>query len=160
MMMLLLGIAAGTVLILCYIAFYLWFKVYQQKQKELEIAKTLDQNLTKKREKLSQDIRFIAQAMLSNQCEMTEGCMRLKVLLDLIDQRYTHHPKLQQLQAFYNLVSHFPTHQAYKALTKAERLRFDAERFALEAQHKESVFHDIESLNSFTLDWIDEIQWH
>ncbi len=153
-------LAGAIITSLAIIATIMWFKVYQTKLQQRKTATELERALEDKRIRLSQDIRFIAQAMLEKQCEMTEGCMRIKVLLDLLDQRFINHPDVKQLQSYYSMVAHLPTHQAYKNLSRQEQFKFDRERFALEETYRATVYVEIEKLSQFDLDWAKAIPSH
>ena len=99
--MLLIFIAAAILLALSGVAAYYWIKLKKvQNQQKAQIAQNQKAWLDRQQE-LAADIRFIANSMLQEQCEITEGCMRLKVLMDHLDQDLAQKTEFQTLQFYY-----------------------------------------------------------
>lgn len=137
--MLLIFIAAAILLILSGVAAYYWIKLKQvRKQQQAQIAQNQKAWLDRQQE-LAADIRFIANSMLQEQCEITEGCMRLKVLMDHLDQDLAQKTEFQTLQFYYQQTLNMPHHEAYKALNRKEQFNQDKKRFALEDKYREQI---------------------
>jgi len=100
----------------------------------------------KKQEEIASDIRFIANAMVQEQCEITEGCMRLTVLMDRLDENLRFQPEYTAIRAHFEATAHMPTHDTYKALKPKQRFALDKERFELEEKNKQSVLKDAKIL--------------
>jgi hypothetical protein len=103
--------------------------------------------------RLMMSIDAIARAMRQEQCPLSEGCLRLAVLLDhLVLQPNPafaeHYPNIHEMVA---KIQHMPTHEARKQRPKAEIRQMDQEREALEEQMADEILADVERL----LDWAD-----
>ncbi len=137
--MLLIFIAAAILLALSGVAAYYWIKLKKvQNQQKAQIAQNQKAWLDRQQE-LAADIRFIANSMLQEQCEITEGCMRLKVLMDHLDQDLAQKTEFQTLQFYYQQTLSMPHHEAYKALNRKEQFSQDKKRFALEDKYREQI---------------------
>ncbi|MFT5592892.1 MAG: hypothetical protein ACI8SR_001258 [Oceanicoccus sp.] len=151
--MLYLAIAAIIILlILSAIAGYYLFKLRKAKQLQ---AKKIQQNQDawqKHRNELASDLRFIANSMLQGQCEITEGCLRIVVLMDRLDDTLQHKPEFKTIQSHFAQTINMPTHEAYKALPKQEQFKQDKLRFNLEEQHKKHVLLEAKTLSEYKFD--------
>jgi len=113
------------------------------KQQKIEASNT----------KISESIRLIAKAIVEQQCELSEGAIRISRLLETFhadgDANYP-----QQFPAIHQLDQHlaqYPTHQAYKALKRQERMRFDVKRAQWEQELKEPITKECSNLLAFNL---------
>lgn len=88
---------------------------------------------------LIDSIQIIALAMRTGDCNLSEGCIRLRYLLDHLDPEQRLRPRLEAVYAHYEAIAHMPVREARKALKLSERNRLDREREALEAQGRESI---------------------
>lgn len=94
---------------------------------------------------LHESIATISLAMQQGQCELSEGCIRLVVLLDNLPnaekagfaQRF---PKIHEM---YERIKHMPTHDARKQLSKKELHKLDREREQLEVDLGEGIQADV-----------------
>lgn len=124
-------------------------RVKKAQAKQIQINKEAWQ---KHRDELAGDLRFIANAMLQGQCEITEGCLRLKVLMDRLDDELQHKPEFKTIQAHFAQTINMPTHEAYKALSKQEQFKLDKTRYNLEAQNKEQILIEVKTLAEYKFD--------
>lgn len=106
------------------------------------------------RSELIQDLRFIASSMLQDQCEITEGCLRLVVLMDRLDEQLQHKPEFKAIQSHFNHTKSMPTHKAYKALSKQEQFKLDKQRYSLEEENKKRVLLEVQTLYRYDFDAI------
>lgn len=88
---------------------------------------------------LINSIQIIATAMRTGDCNLSEGCIRLRYLLDHLDPEQRLRPRLEAVYAHYEAIAHMPVREARKALKLSERNRLDREREALEAQNREAI---------------------
>ena len=134
-------------LIIAGLAFYLGRLLMQIKQ----VEQAQQQQINKRNQKLSDDIYTIAWAMQQGQCEPSEGCLRIWVLLDHIELNPK--PDHQQLYpgifALYDKIKDLPTHSARKALPKKTLRQMDAQRFADEKALKTLIDADIHKIIEF-----------
>ncbi len=142
-------IAAAIILSLSTIAGYYLFKLRKIKQQQNEQILLNRQAWLDSQEELAGDIRFIAKAIVQQQCEITEGCLRLKVLMDRLDETLQHNVDYQTIQLHYQKTAHMPHHQAYTALNKKQQFKLDQDRIELENQHRQKVLLEAELLSDY-----------
>ncbi len=142
-------IAAAIIISLSTVAGYYLLKLKKVKQQQNQQAQENQQAWIDKQEELASDIRFIANSMLQKQCEITEGCLRLKVLMDRLDENLQHQAEFKTIQLHYQQTSNMPHHHAYKALTKKQQFKQDQLRFQLEEQHRSQVLIEAKLLSGF-----------
>ena len=105
-----------------------------QRQEEAQQAKVEQQ-----RQMTIESIQVLARTMLAGQVELSEGCIRIKVLLDAVA------PELHQDQSFaifnklYTDIEHMPTHEARKAVDKRFLFKLDKQRWQLENNYKVEI---------------------
>jgi len=102
-------------------------------------------------EKLVESITLIAKAITEQQCELSEGAIRLCRLLEKVyleqDANYPErYPALHQLDSF---LADYPTHAGYKALQRQDRMRFDVKRAQQEEQLKQAIEAECSQLSTF-----------
>ncbi|MFZ7240191.1 DUF2489 domain-containing protein [Avibacterium avium] len=93
--------------------------------------------------RLKESIEIIARAMQNGDCNLSEGAIRLKMLLDLLGLKITTYPALAEL---YDVVKEMPTHQARKELKKNERMRLDLTRESAEADLESKILLELNQL--------------
>ena len=142
-------VAIAIIVTLSAIAGYYSLKLRGLKQQQNEQIQLNRQAWLDSQEELAADIRFIAKAMVQKQCEITEGCLRLKVLMDRLDETLQHHSDYQTIQLHYQKTAHMPHHQAYQALDKKQQYKLDQDRFELENQHRQQILLEAELLSSY-----------
>ncbi|MEO3680055.1 DUF2489 domain-containing protein [Rheinheimera sp. FR7-31] len=145
-----LAIAAGA-LIIAGLAFYagtLLMRLQQQRRQQLKQAAQLQQQQAEKALYLRDSIILICKAMREEQCELSEGALRLWVLLDhLVPERTpdpeTTYPGLFQM---YQVVKDMPTHQARKDQAKSLTRQQDKVRLQAEQDFKQPILTDVAAL--------------
>jgi hypothetical protein len=132
-----LGILVGLVMIagLC------WFILTKSRElKAFQVQRAQqDAQQIEKRSYLIDSIKVIATTMLEDQVELSEGCIRIKVLIDHLDASLHEQDAFKIFELMYRETEHMPTHQARKNTDKNFIHKLDQQRFALEKQHRESV---------------------
>ncbi|MCL6416451.1 DUF2489 domain-containing protein [Aestuariirhabdus sp. Z084] len=124
----------GTLMILglSVYAIYLWRQVFRNNRRILELQQ-------EQRAKLLEAITVISTTMSRGELNPTEGCIRLKVLLEKLDPELLQSPEYKVIEQMYDRSREFATHQTRKALPATERLLQDQAREALEAELKQEV---------------------
>lgn len=142
-MHILIVLAALIVLGLAGYAAYLATQLKQAKQlleqRQQQAAANAEQKLLAFQQELIKDIHFIARAVLSEQCEITEGVLRLHYLINALDRPTWEHSALTTLRMHYQATRDMPILEAYQALSKQEQFALDNQRYRLEAEHKEAL---------------------
>lgn len=121
---------------------YAWSLTRRVRQQDAEREKQreeLETQIREQRERVNRSIQVIAQGMLEDQLTLTEGAIRIRVLLESLQ---VESDIQEEFQAFYLLAdatSHIPILDAWKALKIKEKLVYDQEREKLESDHREFV---------------------
>jgi hypothetical protein len=136
-------LVGGAVIVAC-LAFYAGSLLWQlQQQTKVRLAQ-----LAQKQQYLRDSITLICKAMREQQCELSEGALRVWVLLDhLAPERQpdpeTSYPGLYQM---YQVVKDMPTHKARKAQTTELIQQQDSVRLKAEQDLKDVILADAEAL--------------
>lgn len=115
-------------------------------QKNLaQIKEQKVEQLKKQREdSILESIRLISRAVIYKQCEVSEGCIRIKKLLDLIDFKYDE--SLRPINELYEQLEEFPYLDERNRLSKQERFNQDKKRFKIEDEFGDRFKKACESL--------------
>ncbi|WP_156506094.1 DUF2489 domain-containing protein, partial [Oleiphilus sp. HI0117] len=84
-------------------------------------------------------IKVIAQCMLDEQVELSEGCIRIKVLLDHLAPNLHEDERFSVFIKMYDALEHMPTHEARKQTDKRVIFKLDQERFKLEEDNQHAI---------------------
>src|SRR5690554_3261521 len=109
-----------AVIIIATLAGYAWSlqqQVKAQQQQQLKAQAEAEQSLRNFQLGLVADIGFMTRSILAEQCEITEGALRLHYLLNSLDPEVWQQTELDTLRSFYALVAQMPILEAYKALS-------------------------------------------
>lgn len=138
-------IALGVILITG-LAFYAGQLLWQVKQQNMVQQEQKDKRLNY----LTDSIRYIAKAMKEEQCEISEGVLRIWVLLDHYNSEQDapkDYPALYPgFAALYDVIKDMPTHEARKKQGKQERFKMDVQRWDAEKEHGEQISADISGI--------------
>lgn len=100
-----------------------------------EHASKIDQSMLNLRDSLD----LMARSLLDEQVELSEGCIRLKILLDHYDANWHQDEVLGVFNEVYQQLAHMPTHQARKQTDKKFLLKLDQQRFAIESKYRQAL---------------------
>ncbi|WP_233119325.1 DUF2489 domain-containing protein [Aggregatibacter actinomycetemcomitans] len=119
----------------CIVAGMIGYAVYlllalQKQKKALQLARQNRIN------RIKESLEIIAKAMLNSDCNLSEGVLRLKMLLEPVGMALKNYPAMWQL---YEMVEGMPTHNARKELKKNERMRLDLRRESAEAELESKI---------------------
>ncbi|CUS47771.1 MAG: protein of unknown function DUF2489 [Idiomarinaceae bacterium HL-53] len=105
---------------------------------------------------IHESILTIAKAMQQEQCPLSEGCIRIAVLLDNLPD--AKHAKFEQrfpkIHEMYEKIKHMPTHDARKQFPKDEIRKLDKEREALEIELEKDIQTDVVAV----LSWVKTVK--
>lgn len=126
-------------LIIAGLAWYTWrllkkLKLQQQVIAQAKIARTV---------RLKESIEIIAKAMQQGECNLSEGVIRLAMLLMPFGKNLQPYSAMMQL---YEIVRDMPTHEARKTLDKRERMRLDLERESAEVKFEQDIMDELPRL--------------
>ncbi len=135
----LIWLVIGTGILISIFLLRFSYKTWQKIQR-IEVAKNAyQQKVAEKQQDAINSIKVLAQCMIDKQVELSEGCIRVKILLDHVA------PKLHEDKSFsifikmYDALEHMPTHEARKQADKRLVFKLDQERFKLEEDNQQAI---------------------
>ena len=79
------------------------------------------------------------QVVLDDQCPVTEGCIRMAVLLDNLSLDCDTRQRFSPVFEIYHATRHIPTHSRWNALERKQQRRFEQEMRSLELRSGAAV---------------------
>lgn len=144
--LILLGIALTILAGLGTYAWTLWKEVRRREAFRRDEARRANENCL-------ESLEAIARAMLQEQVDPTEGALRCKVLLEIID------PALMERQSFRVFgdiqarTAHLHTHSARRALSPRERVKEDRQRLVVEEEYRQELLAAARAVLEFKSNW-------
>lgn len=130
---------------LCLIAGLSWF-ILRMLKKERQVKfeqqmrlQEIEEKAQEQRDYLLDSIRVISLAMQDEQCELAEGSIRIKVLLDHLAPFLHEHEDFSIFNEMFEATKHMPILDEWKKLKLRQRYELTMEREALEEQHKDAI---------------------
>ncbi|MBL4741983.1 MAG: hypothetical protein COB75_03570 [Idiomarina sp.] len=113
---------------------------YQNQLRDVAVQKRVD--------RIDESIITIAKAMQQEQCPLSEGCLRIVVLLDHRPEsvEYDYAKDYPAMHEMYDKIKHMPTHENRKKFPKKKIREMDKEREGYEVSMKETIQADVERL--------------
>jgi len=148
-------------LIIALLAGYAWHltrKVNAVKQRQQEEEAQAALQLRNRQLELLQDIRFIARSVLDEQCEITEGVLRIQYLLSSLDPTVWEQDELRAVRSHYQSTASMPILDAYKQLPRKEQFKLDQQRWALEKENQPVIERELRWLVSYSFPAVTLIQ--
>ena len=93
--------------------------------------------------RIKESLEIIAKAMLNGDCNLSEGVLRLKILLEPVGMSLKNYSAMWRL---YETVEDMPTHEARRELKKNERMRLDLQRESTEAELESKIKSELNRL--------------
>ncbi len=143
---------AIAVFIIAALAFYagkLLMKLKQQTALQEQAKLAQQQALFKHDKKVLDSIILIVRAMKEEQCDLSEGCWRLCVLLESLKSGSTPNKEFPAIFELYGAIKHMPILEERKKLEKQQRMKLDLERMKAEAKLSENIRESLESLHQY-----------
>lgn len=132
----LLILAILVVLSMAGYAIYLMLSLRKQNAEQKALLAQVKQAQKARFERIIESIDVIAHAMLSEQCDFSEGVLRLKPLLDVLGKQLSQYPAMW---ALYQVVENMPILDERKALKRNERMKQDLLRQSKEVELEEQI---------------------
>ncbi|WP_461481683.1 DUF2489 domain-containing protein [Porticoccus sp.] len=120
-------------------AAYLQLQLRRQKAERQAQAEQLAADLEARRAHYRNSIRVLATAIEAEQVTLTEGAIRISML---VSQLNLEEEELTDYQVFFQLTeatSHIPILEEWKKLSTRDKLRYDSEREEIEEKFREFV---------------------
>ena len=149
------------VIIIASLSFYagkLLMQLRAQTQLQQQAQREAEQAHHQHDEKILNSVVIIVKAMKEEQCDYSEGCWRISVLLDSLkslDELEREFPSIFEL---YHAIKHMPILEERKKLAKQERMKYDLERTKAEARLTPSIVKELDMLYQFALDKLSNLK--
>ncbi|AHG77961.1 Orf3 [Mannheimia varigena USDA-ARS-USMARC-1312] len=117
-------------------AFHLMMKLSLQKKREQALIEEAKAAQKARYLRILDSLDVIARAMISEQCDLSEGVLRLKPLLDVLGKKLSRYTAMWEL---YQVVENMPILEERKQLKRNERMKLDLEREAKEVELSEQI---------------------
>ncbi|RDE18088.1 DUF2489 domain-containing protein [Motiliproteus coralliicola] len=121
-------------------------KAQEAHEKLVQEAKAKAQE---QRDYLIESVKVISLAIIDEQCELAEGCIRLKKLLDHLAPQLHRHEDFSIINEMFNATSHMPILDEWKKLKLKQRFELTQEREALEQQHHDAILEAARKLADY-----------
>jgi len=139
-------IIAIAFIVVAGLAFYAGQLIWKVKQQNQQQQAEKDKRI----KYLTDSIGHIGKAMQAEQCEVSDGVLRIWVLLDHYNSEQEPKKDYNSLYtgfaSLYNVIKDMPTHEARKKLGKQERFKMDVQRWDAEKEFGEQIKLDLEKL--------------
>ncbi|MBL4941567.1 MAG: DUF2489 domain-containing protein [Colwellia sp.] len=142
-----------AVIIVVGLAFYagkLLKQLSAQKQAQQQTELAQQQALAKHDHKVLASVKIIVRAMQEEQCDFSEGCWRLSVLLDSLKLSSKLMPQFPAIYKLYNEIKHLSILGDRKQLEKKQRMQQDYQRITIEAKLHNDIVADLDLLHQYT----------
>jgi hypothetical protein len=134
------------VVVLVALSYYAGTLLWRVKQQE----KAVEEEQTKRLNYITDSICHIAKAMKAEQCEPSEGVLRIWVLLEHYNKAQAEPKDYVELysgySALYSEIKDMPTHDARKKFSKKDILKLDLQRMEAEQKYAEQIVLDTSQL--------------
>ncbi|SDK95677.1 Protein of unknown function [Modicisalibacter muralis] len=127
-------------------ALLLWRKVKSRDSFRREEIRRANENCL-------ESLEVIARAMLADQVDLTEGSLRCKVLLEIIDPKLLERPSLRIFAEVHQRTAHLHTHSSRRVLTPLQRLQEDRQRHVVEDELRTGVLDAAHAVIDFKQRW-------
>lgn len=107
-----------------------------------------DEAIAQRNANLFESIATIALAMQQGQCPLSEGSIRLSVLLDhlVLDTPRSFDATYPAIHEMHERIKHMPTHEARKQYPRKEIRQMDTEREGYEVEMTDAIQQDVAAL--------------
>lgn len=134
-----------------------------QKVKQVNVAKEKEQTeaelqLRRHQEELVSDIRFVSRSMIQQQCDITEGVLRIQHMITGLDPHVWQLTEITTIRTHYDATKNMPILNAYKALTPKERFQLDKQRLQLENDNKTIIEKELRWLVDYAFPQVTLLQ--
>ena len=150
-------IAVVIVLALAFYAGTLLMKLKQQKIAQQQATKKQQQALHKHDIKVLESVIIIVRAMKEEQCDISEGCWRLAILLDSLKTSQALHNEFPAIFELYTAIKHMPILKERKKIEKKARMKLDFERMKVEADLSPGIFENLDLLLNYARERVSAI---
>jgi len=130
--------------------------VQKQKQQQDELARQAA--LAKHDTKILSSVIIIVRAMKEEQCDFSEGCWRLSVLLDSLKLSSELAQQFPAIFKLYEGIKHLSILGDRKELEKKQRMKEDYQRMTIEAQLHDDIVADLDLLQQYATERVSALK--
>ncbi|NQY87254.1 MAG: DUF2489 domain-containing protein [Colwellia sp.] len=144
-----------AVVIIAALSFYagkLLQQLKKQKQLQQQAEWARQQGLASHDHKVLASVLIITRAMKEEQCDFSEGCWRLSVLLTSLKMSGELALQFPAIFKLYNEIKHLSILDDRKQLAKSQRMKQDYQRITLEAKLHGNIVKDLDLLQQYTVE--------
>lgn len=141
-----------AVIIIAALSFYagkLLKQLAKQKQLQQQAELARQQGLASHDHKVLASVLIITRAMKEEQCDFSEGCWRLSVLLTSLKTSSELALQFPAIFKLYNEIKHLSILEDRKQLTKQQRMKQDLQRMTLEAELHDEIVKELDLLQQY-----------
>lgn len=124
------------------VIFFLLKKIKLQKDRSKEQL----QRVKEKEKYVLESLDIICRAIMEGQCEISEGCIRIKMLMTKSKMIKSDREDYKVIFSMYENLKDFKTHENRKELSATERLKEDSMRLTVEENFKGSFLRAVNEL--------------
>lgn len=125
-------------LVLSFYLGHLLVKIKKAKAYKAQVQNEVNEFLQKKEKDILESLRIISLGVTQDQCEISEGVIRIKNLLDQVDY-LNEDSRFHDFKRIYKEFEIFPFLEEREKLSKQEKFNQDKERMRLEELHSRRV---------------------
>ena len=144
-----------AVVIIATLSFYaakLLRQLNKQKKLQQQAELVRQQGLASHDHKVLASVHIITRAMKEEQCDFSEGCWRLSVLLFSLKMSSELDLQFPAIFKLYNEIKHLSILDGRKKLAKTQRMKQDYQRMTLEAQLHSEIVTELDLLQQYTVE--------
>lgn len=133
-------IAAGLIIAtLAIIAGYYLYQLRKLRERQKQAEDDAQRYALERAEKNRKSIKIIAQGLIDEQLTLTEGSIRITVLMENLPIEQSVREEFSAFRLLAEATSHIPILEDWKKLKTKQKLEFDRQRQKLESDHREFV---------------------
>ncbi len=144
-----------AIVIIAALSFYaskLLQQLAKQKQMQQQAELARQQGLALHDHKVFSSVLIITRAMKEEQCDFSEGCWRLSVLLTSLKMSSELELQFPSIFKLYNEIKHLSILDGRKQLDKSQRMKQDYQRMTIEAQLHSEIVIELDLLQQYTIE--------
>ena len=149
-----------AVIVIVSLAFYagkLLRQLSAQKQAQQQSEQAQKKAHAKHDEKVLISVKIIVRAMQEEQCDFSEGCWRLSVLLDSLKLSSELSQQFPAIFKLYDAVKHLSILDNRKKLAKKDRMKEDYQRMIIEVKLHSDILADLDLLQQYVTERISRL---
>lgn len=125
----------------------LYSKLRARNKDLIEARRLAEEAIRERRRDIERSLETLALVIIQEQCDPTEGCIRVKKLIDEIED-LSDRPELSVFHEMYDEVKHFAIKEEYRNLSKQEAFKQDNLRFKIEEKYLDDLKEASERLRT------------